>query len=96
MSGLADPKGLQQFHSSLGVAAHLCLLHTSSSFAKTFIDERNFVLPVKAPCFVSSLCATKCQEFLFCLLFGSLQGHSSCHCDDEALSSTFSMLSSDW
>ena len=86
-SSLDEPHYYKEFRAELGADAHLCLLHTKESFGRTF-DQAS-------PPFVSSVCATQCQELLFWVLFGSVQSLLS-HGHPDEVAVTFGMLPSDW
>jgi hypothetical protein len=49
-----------------------------------------------SPSFVSSVCATQCQELLFWVLYGSVQSLLLSHGHPNEGAVTFSMLSPDW
>ena len=67
-SSLDEPDHHKEFRAELDTVAHLCLLHSKESFERTFDGSGQ-----TSPSFVSSVCATQCQEFLFWVLLGSAQ-----------------------
>ena len=87
-SSLDEPHHHKEFRAELGIVALLCLLHTKESFGRTF-DQA-------PPPFVSSVCATQCQELLFWVLFGSVQSLLLSHGHPDEVAVTFGMLPSDW
>ena len=61
-----EPRHHKEFRAELDTVAHLCLLHSKESFGRTFDGQAS-------PSFVSSVCATQCQQRLFWVLLGSAQ-----------------------
>ena len=87
----AEPLHHTEFRSKLDTVAHLCLLHSKESFGRTFDGSGQ-----ASPSFVSSVCATQCQELLFLVLFGSVQSMLLSHGHPDEDGVTFSMLPPDW
>jgi hypothetical protein len=90
-NSLDEPLHHKEFRSKLGTVAHLCLLHTEESFGRTFDGSGQ-----TSPSFVSSVCATQCQELLFLVLFGSVQSLLLSHGHPDEGAVTFSLLPPDW
>ena len=87
----AEPLHHTEFRSKLDTVAHLCLLHSKESFGRTFDGSGQ-----ASPSFVSSVCATQCQELLFWVLYGSAQSMLLSHGHPDEGGVTFSMLPPDW
>ena len=86
-----EPHHHKEFRAELGIVALLCLLHTKESFGRTFGGSGQ-----ASPSFVSSVCATQCQELLFLVLFGSVQSMLLSHGHPDEGAVAFSMLPPDW
>ena len=88
----AEPRHHKEFRAELGTVAHLCLLlYSQESFGRTFDGSGQ-----ASPSFVSSVCATQCQELLFWLLYGSVQSMLLSHGHPDGGAATFNMLPPDW
>ena len=90
-SSLDEPHHHKEFRAELGIVALLCLLYSQESFGRTFDRSGQ-----ASPSFVSSVCATQCQELLFWVLYGSVQSLLLSHGHPNEGAVTFSMLPSDW